>query len=360
MVSFLSLSEVNRYFKEYQLLMTMKQAEYEALMLDKLDVPDPEAANEVERLKLAVKSEQDALGVLAEAKLAETVKIVMIISVASIFFSLLAVWFIGFGVSRQIRNMSNTMKELAGSNMASDFEADNQAKSAFLTNMSHELRTPMNAILGYSEMLIETAEDLKPEEFVPDLKKINLAGTHLLALINDVLDLSKVDSGQMEALAEEFNLNNMIDEIADTAQPMMETNSNKILIERGEHLGSALQDRTKLRRTLLNLLSNAARFTHEGVVTLTVRRTRQTDGDWLIFAVSDSGIGIAEDKLESAFKEFMQVDGSTTRKYDGTGLGLAISQRFCKLLGGDLSVHSELKKGSTFTIQIPATLPPLS
>ena len=368
MVSILSLSEVNRYFKDYQLLVTMKQAEYDALMLDKLDAIGPEAANEVERLILAVRSEQDALGVLAEAKLAETVKIVMIISIVSIFFSLLAVWFAGFGVSRQIRtitknttkNMTNTVKELADGNMAIDFEADSQAKNAFLTNMNHELRTPMNAILGYSEMLIESAEDLKPEEFVPDLKKINLAGTHLLALINDVLDLSKVDSGQMEALAEEFNLNNLIAEVADTAQPMMETNSNKILIERGEHLGSALQDRTKLRRTLLNLLSNAARFTHEGVVTLTVRRTSQIDGDWLIFAVSDSGIGIAEDKLESVFKEFMQVDGSTTRKYDGTGLGLAISWRFCKLLGGDLSVHSELEKGSTFTIQIPATLPPLS
>ena len=372
MVSILSLSEVNRYFKDYQLLVTMKQAEYDALILDKLDAIGPEVANEVERLTLAVRSEQDALGVLAEAKLAETVKIVMIISIVSIFFSLLAVWFAGFGVSRQIRtitknttknttkNMTNTVKELADGNMAIDFEADSQAKNAFLTNMNHELRTPMNAILGYSEMLIESAEDLKPEEFVPDLKKINLAGTHLLALINDVLDLSKVDSGQMEALAEEFNLNNLIAEVADTAQPMMETNSNKILIERGEHLGSALQDRTKLRRTLLNLLSNAARFTHEGVVTLTVRRTSQIDGDWLIFAVSDSGIGIAEDKLESVFKEFMQVDGSTTRKYDGTGLGLAISWRFCKLLGGDLSVHSELEKGSTFTIQIPATLPPLS
>lgn len=251
------------------------------------------------------------------------------------------------------------MQQPVAANMATDLEADNRAKSAFLANMSHELRTPMNAILGYSEMLIETAQDLKPEEFVPDLKKINLAGTHLLALINDVLVLSKVDSGQMETLAEEFKLNNLIDEIADSARPMMENNSNKFSIERGEHLGNAFQDVTKLRQTLLNLLSNAVKFTHEGVVTLNVRRTRQTDGDWLIFSVSDSGIGIAEDKLESVFKEFMQVDDSTTRNYDGTGLGLAISWRFCKLLGGDLSVHSKLDQGSTFSIQIPAIMPPV-
>ena len=368
MVSLFSLSETNRYFRDYRLLVTMKQAEHDALIRDKLDALGPEAADKVERLTLAARSEQDTLGVLAEAKLAQTVKIVMIISIVSIFFSLLLVWFAGFGVSRQIRTITKkttkNMKELAGSNMVTDFAADNRAKSAFLTNMSHELRTPMNAILGYSEMLIEAAEELKPEElkpekFVPDLKKINLAGTHLLALINDVLVLSKVDSGQMEALAEELNLNNLLDEIANTAQPMMEKNSNKFSIERGEHLGSVFQDLTKLRQTLLNLLSNAARFTHEGVVTLNVRRTRQTDGDWLIFAVSDSGIGIAEDKLESVFKEFMQVDNSTTRNYDGTGLGLAISWHFCKLLGGDLSVHSKSGKGSTFTIQIPAILPPL-
>jgi signal transduction histidine kinase/CheY-like chemotaxis protein len=236
-------------------------------------------------------------------------------------------------------------------------EQSNQAKSAFLANMSHELRTPMNAILGYSEMLVEEAEDLGQEDFVPDLKKINQAGTHLLALINDVLDLSKIESGKMEAYAEEINLDSLIDEVSATAQPLMGKNSNKLSIERSGQLGNAHQDLTKLRQMLFNLLSNAAKFTHEGTVTLHIDRSEQADEDWLTFAISDTGIGIAEDKIEHVFEEFAQADDSTTRDYGGTGLGLAISQRFCQLLGGDLSVHSELGEGSTFTIRIPAILP---
>jgi signal transduction histidine kinase/DNA-binding response OmpR family regulator len=236
-------------------------------------------------------------------------------------------------------------------------EQSNQAKSAFLANMSHELRTPMNAILGYSEMLVEEAEDLGQEDFVPDLKKINQAGTHLLALINDVLDLSKIESGKMEAFAEEINLDSLIDEVSATAQPLMGKNSNKLSIERSGQLGNAHQDLTKLRQMLFNLLSNAAKFTHEGTVTLHVDRSEQAGEDWLTFAISDTGIGIAEDKIEHVFEEFAQADDSTTRDYGGTGLGLAISRRFCQLLGGDLSVHSELGEGSTFTIRIPAILP---
>ncbi|UCC56874.1 MAG: response regulator, partial [Gammaproteobacteria bacterium] len=236
-------------------------------------------------------------------------------------------------------------------------DAANQAKSAFLANMSHELRTPMNAILGYSEMLVEEAEDLGQEDFIPDLKKINQAGTHLLALINDVLDLSKVESGKMEAFPEHIDLDSLIDEVSATAHPLMEKNNNKLSIERGKQLGSVWQDLTKLRQTLFNLLSNAAKFTHDGTVTLHVNRTEQSGVDWLTLAVSDTGIGIAEDKLEHVFEEFAQADGSTTRDYGGTGLGLAISQRFCQLLGGELSVYSELGEGSTFTIRIPAILP---
>ena len=236
-------------------------------------------------------------------------------------------------------------------------EAANQAKSAFLANMSHELRTPMNAILGYSEMLMEEAEDLGQEDFIPDLKKINQAGTHLLALINDVLDLSKIESGKIEAFAETINLHTLIDEVCVTARPLLDKRDNRLSIERDKQLGSAYQDVTKLRQALFNLLSNAAKFTHEGTVTLRVSRAVQAGVDWLTFAVSDTGIGIAQDKIEHVFEEFTQADGSTTRDYGGTGLGLAISRRFCKLLGGDLSVHSEPGKGSTFTIRIPATLP---
>ncbi len=236
-------------------------------------------------------------------------------------------------------------------------EAANQAKSAFLANMSHELRTPMNAILGYSEMLIEEAEDLDQEDFIPDLKKINQAGTHLLALINDVLDLSKIESGKMEAFPESIDLGKLIDEVVSTAHPLMEKNDNKLSVERGEKLGSAFQDLTKVRQILFNLLSNAAKFTHQGNVTLRVDRTVQAGVERLTFAVSDTGIGIAEDKIDHVFEEFTQADGTTTRDYGGTGLGLAISRRFCELLGGDLRVYSRVGEGSTFTINIPAILP---
>ena len=236
-------------------------------------------------------------------------------------------------------------------------EAANQAKSAFLANMSHELRTPMNAILGYSEMLMEEAEETGQEDFVPDLKKINQAGTHLLALINDVLDLSKIESGHMEAITEYIDVDALIDQVAVTAQPLMSQNNNHFIIERGEQLGRIYQDVTRLRQSLLNLISNAAKFTHEGSVTLHVTRRTQADGDWLDFAVKDTGIGIATDKLDHVFKEFSQADNSTTRDYGGTGLGLTISRRFCRMLGGDLSVSSKPGVGSTFTIRLPTVLP---
>jgi signal transduction histidine kinase len=236
-------------------------------------------------------------------------------------------------------------------------EAANQAKSAFLANMSHELRTPMNAILGYSEMLKEEAEETGQDDFIPDLKKINQAGTHLLALINDVLDLSKIESGRMEAITENIDVDALIDQVATTAQPLMNQNNNRFKIERGEQLGRVYQDVTKLRQSLLNLVSNAAKFTHDGRITLQAARQTRADGDWLTFAVKDTGIGIAADKLEHVFDEFSQADNSTTRDYGGTGLGLTISRRFCQMLGGELSVTSQPGVGSTFTIRLPAVLP---
>jgi signal transduction histidine kinase len=236
-------------------------------------------------------------------------------------------------------------------------ETANRAKSAFLANMSHELRTPMNAILGYSELLMEEAEDSGQGDFIPDLKKINQAGTHLLSLINDVLDLAKIESGRMEALAEDFDVASLIDQVTGTTQPLVGKNNNELRVELGEHLGHAHQDATKLRQSLLNLISNAAKFTNEGTITLRAERESRADGEWLSFAVSDSGIGISADKLDQVFDEFSQAESTTTRDYGGTGLGLPISRRFCRMLGGDISVTSSAGKGSTFTISVPARLP---
>ena len=232
----------------------------------------------------------------------------------------------------------------------------NNAKSEFLANMSHELRTPMNAILGYSEMLIEEAEDVGQDGFIPDLQKVNQAGNHLLALINDVLDLAKIESGRMEAFGEELDVGALIDQVVGTTQPLM-GNNNQFTIERGEQLGAAHQDITKLRQSLLNMLSNAAKFTHGGIITLRAAREKADGVDWLTFSVSDTGIGIPADKLDHVFEAFSQADSSTTRDYGGTGLGLPISRRFCQMLGGDLTVRSKLGEGSVFTMRVPVLLP---
>ena len=232
-------------------------------------------------------------------------------------------------------------------------EAANHAKSGFLANMSHELRTPMNAIIGYSEMLMEDAQDDGNEDTVSDLKKIHSAGTHLLSLINDVLDLAKIESGKMDIYLETFDIPGMVNDVASTIDTLVKKNGNQLKVELDESIGEMRADITKVRQALFNLLSNAAKFTHEGVIALLVRSEQQNGVDWIRMSVSDSGIGIPPEKIDHVFDEFSQADESTTRDYGGTGLGLPISRRFCQMMGGDITVESTLGEGSTFMIRLP-------
>ncbi|MEG5064491.1 PAS domain S-box protein [Microcoleus sp. B3-A4] len=247
--------------------------------------------------------------------------------------------------------------------VAQTAQAANQAKSAFLANMSHELRTPLNAIIGYSDMLKEDAEDLGCEDFIPDLQKIQTAGKHLLSLISDILDISKIEAGRMELYLETFNPVNLIDEVVSTVKPLVDKNFNKFEVDCGSDLGMMYADITKTRQILLNLLSNAAKFTEGGTITLCIERVKHDrltaqeiaePSDSIIFRVADTGIGIPPEQLQHLFQAFMQGDASTTRKYGGTGLGLTISRHFCVMMGGDMHVESELGCGSVFTVCLPA------
>jgi signal transduction histidine kinase/CheY-like chemotaxis protein len=235
-------------------------------------------------------------------------------------------------------------------------ETANKTKSLFLANMSHELRTPLNAILGYSEMLHEEAVERELNEFGVDLEKITAAGKHLLALISDILDLSKIEAGKMELFLENFEVSAMIDEVASTIQPMVETNANTLHIERAQDLGLMRADQIKVRQGLYNLLSNAAKFTHDGNITLDAGRETIDGSEWMIFRVTDTGIGLSPDQIVKLFKDFTQADASTTRKFGGTGLGLALTRRFCQMMGGDVTVHSVPGEGSIFTIKLPVVV----
>ncbi|HEU4880523.1 MAG TPA: response regulator [Gemmatimonadaceae bacterium] len=235
-------------------------------------------------------------------------------------------------------------------------EAANRTKSLFLANMSHELRTPLNAIVGYSEMLQEEAAERNLDSFVADLEKINGAGRQLLGLINDILDLSKIEAGKMELYLESFDLHELIDEVATTIQPMVTKNANELKIESSEELGVMRADKVKVRQALYNLLSNAAKFTHEGFITLQAERQRMDASEWIVFRITDTGIGLSDEKILRLFQDFTQADASTTRKFGGTGLGLALTRRFCQMMGGDVTVRSVAGEGSTFTIKLPAVV----
>ena len=236
-------------------------------------------------------------------------------------------------------------------------EAANRAKSTFLANMSHELRTPLTAVIGYSEMLQEELEDLGEKALVRDLGKIESNARHLLSLINDVLDLSKIEANRMTTFAEDADVAELVREAGSTLQALVERKNNTLELEIADGLGAMHQDVVKVRQCLFNLISNAAKFTEDGRITLSAARVSRDGLDWLRFSVADTGIGMTQEQLSRLFQRFAQADESTTRQFGGTGLGLALTRAFCRLMGGDVSVESKAGSGTTFTIELPAVMP---
>jgi signal transduction histidine kinase len=238
-------------------------------------------------------------------------------------------------------------KELDAANR--ELAVASQHKSEFLANMSHELRTPLNAIINFSEMLQEDAQDKGDEAYIPDLREINAAGKHLLGLINDILDLSKIEAGRMDLYQETFSVPELVQEVQSLALPLFARNGNELVLDVDPALGEMYADRTKLKQSLLNLLSNAAKFTDHGTITWRISATDES----ALFSVSDTGIGMTAEHMGRLFQAFSQADASTTRRYGGTGLGLAITKQFAQMMGGDMTVESAPGKGSAFTLSLP-------
>jgi PAS domain S-box-containing protein len=235
-------------------------------------------------------------------------------------------------------------------------ETASGAKSIFLANMSHELRTPLTSILGFSELLQMRAHDRGYDELIPDLDQIRSAGNHLLALISDILDLSKIEAGKFELYLESFDVPALVGYVASNVRPLVERNDNTLEVCCPDDLGKIHADMTRVQQILFNLLSNAAKFTEHGTITLTVARETSGDGDWFSFRIADTGIGLTPEQLQNLFKEFIQADPSTARKYGGTGLGLALSGRFCRMMGGDITAESQADQGSVFAVRLPAVV----
>ncbi|WP_354066384.1 ATP-binding protein [Devosia sp. 2618] len=252
---------------------------------------------------------------------------------------------------KEVDRHQSTLKALTSAK--DEAERANGAKSEFLAKMSHELRTPLNAVLGYSEILLEDAELDGRGEQIADLQKISAAGKHLLAMVNDILDISKIEAGKMALHLDDVDLDQLIDEVESTARPMAAKNTNSLRVERGADLGMIHADATKLRQAIFNLLSNASKFTQNGQITLDVRRA---EGN-LQIVVADTGIGISEDQQKVLFSNFTQANAKIAAVYGGTGLGLSLSQNLCRLMGGRIELESKLGEGSRFTILLPAPLP---
>jgi len=225
-------------------------------------------------------------------------------------------------------------------------------KSQFLASMSHELRTPLNAIIGLTEMMVKNAARFGTEKALEPLRRVNAAGTHLLSLINEILDLSKIEAGKLELNPERINLARLIDEVVGTAGQLAEKNQNRLIVEAQESVGALTADSLRLKQILLNLLSNACKFTKEGEVALRVRKVAN-GRDWVELAVVDSGIGMTAEQQAKLFQDFTQADSLTARRYGGTGLGLALSRKLARMMGGDVTVTSEPGKGSVFTVRLP-------
>ncbi len=256
---------------------------------------------------------------------------------------------VGSGLERMEREQEANRMRVA---MEATAHAD-QAKSQFLANMSHELRTPLNAIIGYSEMLQEEVADDGQDAYMPDLQKIHSSAKHLLALINDILDLSKIEAGKMELSLETFALERLVEDVRATIEPLAAKNSNTFQVETQPNLGEMNADVTRVRQCLLNLISNACKFTSEGIIRFEVGLVANGGQRWVQFVIQDTGIGMTPEQLQRLFKRFGQADASTTRKYGGTGLGLVITRHLAQMMGGDVTVQSEIGKGSTFTMYIP-------
>jgi len=228
----------------------------------------------------------------------------------------------------------------------------NSAKSQFLANMSHELRTPLNAIIGYSELLIDEVNDNENRNYVPDLEKIQTAGKHLLGLINDILDLSKIEVGKAELFIEEFDVKSLLDDVSNTIKPLVDNNRNTLEIHISNDVKMMISDATKLRQNLFNLLSNAAKFSKDSILSVQTSLRRELSGDLVVFKVTDHGIGMTPEHLDKAFEPFTQADSTTSKRFGGTGLGLSITREFCRMMGGDITVASELGVGTTFTMTL--------